>query len=451
MKNRFSSRTFIGFFLILAMVFGFVGQAAAQDAPETASPEMQAAVQASLQALQQGKMEEAINLLQAESSKNPELPPAQLLLASICLQTNNGRPARILIEQAVKNIPGDPEAYIILARLNLQNGNITEANLLFLQANAILAKFTGNEKRKQNMQLAINVGLAQVNVARENYRQAIALLTTVLSADRENQGAWELLGMVYFQDGNVTNAAKSFAQLKALNPQSLQAEARIAALYQQKGDDAKMREYLASALRAAPSDVNVHLVAAQLMMQTKNVAQAAQYADRAVQLDASNLGALLLRGTIAMFQDQYTIAETNFKKAFDISSSNFQAVNGLAMSMSAQTDAQGKPIADKMKKAEEYAVMNLRAFDKNPTAYATAAWVLYNKGDYPSALQRLQEAMQLANRQLSEDSAFFLAAIWSKAGNDEQKKQAKEILSKLVESDAQFMMRKKAEDLNRTL
>lgn len=441
MKSRFLSRTFFGFFLIFALAFGFVSQAVAQDTPQEPSAEVQAA----LKALQEGKLDEAISTLEAERTRNPELPPAQLRLASIFLQTNNPRAVRLMIEQAVLKHPSDPEAYVILGQLNLQNGNVTEADLLLRQGNAILAKFTGNEKRKENMQRAINMGLAQVNAARGNFKQAITMLGAVLNSNRENQNAWEMLGVAYFQDGQVANAVKSFEALKKLNKDALQAEARVAMLYQQKNDEAKMREYLAAALKAAPSDVNVYLVAAQLMMQTKNVSQAAQYADRAVQLDGSNLGALLMRGEIALFQDNYSVAETNFKRAFDISSSNFAAVNGLALAMCAQ----GNP--EKLKRAEEYAAMNLRAFDKNPTASSTAAWVLFNKGDYTQASQLLQQATQLGNGQLSADAAFFLASTLAKAGSDEQKARAKEIISKLVQSDAQFMMRTKAEELNRSL
>ncbi len=445
MKNRFSSRMIFVFSLVLVAVLGFSGRAMAQDVggvDEQLSEAVRTAIQ---ELLTGGKIDDAVAKLETECSKNPELPPAPLLLAAIFSQQNQARAARQLVERTVVKYPTDPEAYISLGRMNLQQGNITEAELLYRQAGGILQKFTGNEKRKQNMSRDIYMGTAEVSFARENYKQAITLLTNLLKADPKLQPAWNLLGLAYFQDGNVAEALTAFAQLKKLEPKALQPEARVAMMYQQKDDKANAKEYMEKAIKVASSDIAVRLVAAQWLMQLNQVPAAVVQADAALKLDGASLDAQLLRGQIALFQDDYVTAETNFKKAFDISSSNFNAVNGLALAMCAQGND------EKLKKAEEYALMNLRSFEKNPAASATAAWVLYHKGDYQQAGQLLQQSTQLANGQLNPDTAFFFAATLAKLGSDEQKKRAKEILTELLKNDSLFMMRKKAEELNKQL
>ncbi|MDO4574546.1 MAG: tetratricopeptide repeat protein [Planctomycetia bacterium] len=417
---------------------------AAPAEPEQVSEEVKQALE-DFKAL---KFEDAIAKLDAARKNNPEMAPSQLILAQWFGLANQPTAVRQAIEQTVTKYPDDPEAYVVLAELNLQNGGITEAELLYTKGNAVNEKFTGNSVRKTNIKKRILLGLAQVYVARGKNEVAETYLNSVLKEDGKNIQALNLLGAIHFQADKVDAALADYEKVKAIAPNTLLPEARIAMMYQQKGDAESKKAaatYMAKAIDKAPRDVDVRLVATQWSLQIGKISQAAGQAEAALKLKEDSMEAQLLRGVVAMFEKKYDIAEANFQKVLSASPANFAASNNLALALCEQEDP------TKLTKAEEYAVVNLRQFQKEPEAFATAAWISYKKGDYNRAIQLLQQSAQLSNGQMSPNTAYYLAASLAKLGSDEQKKQAKEVLKKVLEGMAPFSMRPEAEALNKTL
>ena len=450
MKNRFSSIMFFGLFVLFALAVSYsasvfadpVGPGAlnAAAATEQVSEEVKAAVED----FQKMNFDSALGKLETARVKNPDLPPAELIMAQWFSQVNELRASRQMVEKCVTKSPEDPEAYVVLADLNLQNGCFTEAELLYAKTLEVVRKFVGSEKRKTNIMRRLLLGNAQVYAARGKRAEAIQYLDAMLKTDANNLGALTLLGMIQFQNDNVAAAIKAFEKVKeneTKDAKQMQAEARVAMLYQNAGNDAKAKEYMTLAIEKAPRDVGVRLVAAQWSLQQGSVTGAVKQAQAALQLDAESREAQMVRGVVAMHAKDFVTAETNFAKVLANSPSDFAASNLLALALCEQNDLV------KLKKAEEYAKINVERYNKAPDAFATAAWVLFKKEDYNNALKFLQNAVQLANGQITPDTGYYLAAIYAKSPETEIKNKAKDILQKLTENKQPFYMRAEAEKL----
>ena len=425
--------------------------APAADAAAPAEAQVPEEVKAALEDFKATKFEDATKKLEEARKKNADMAPPQLILAQWFGLANQPRAVRQAIEQAVNTYPEDPESFVVLAELNLQNGGITEADLLYTKANAVLANFNSSELRKNNITKRTLLGQAQVNIARGKNDEALKLLGDVLAMDAPNVDALNLQGAIFFQQGKAAECLAAYAKVKEAQPNTLLPEARIAMMYQQKGDDESKKEaqkYMVEAIKKAPKDGDVRLVATQWSLQIGNVKQASQQADAALKLkenDANLSDAQLLRGVVALFEKKYDIAEDMFTKVLAATPSNFAASNNLALALCEQGDEA------KLRKAEEYALVNVRQFQDQPEAFSTAAWITYKKGDYNAAAQMLQKSVELSRGQMNPDTAYYLAATLVKLGTEDGKKQAKDILTKVLENTTPFSMRAEAEELQKSL
>ena len=400
------------------------------------------------------KFDDAVAKLDKIRESDKDMAPAQLILATWLARIQPAQPqaVRQAIEVGVTKNPADPEAYVILAELNLQNSCVTEAEALFDKGAILNSSFTESAKRKEEIQKRILLGQAQVLALRGKNDQAIARLNDVLKADDKNIGALNLLGLINFNSENYDATIDAYTKARAIQPNLLVPEARLAMMCQQKYE----------------SDPQTRLVAAQWSLTINRAAQAAQQADYAITLlnkkksenadDAFVNGLLneanLLRGVIALYEKKFSEAEKFFNVVLAESPSNFAATNTLALALCEQNDAA------KLNKAVEYAQVNVDRFGKQqPEVFSTAAWVMHKKGQYQECAQLLQRYIQMTNGQMSPDTAYYLAANMEKQLDSitdaEQKanakKQALEIITKTLANPTPFVMRPEAEALKEKL
>src|SRR3972149_5698792 len=104
-------------------------------------------------------VEGALKYLETATKKNPDLPPVYVILARFYQEINLPQGVLQALETAVQKSPDDPEAYVHLAQLALRDRRVTEADLLYNKANAILAQFDKSAKRKETLMPAVVNGL----------------------------------------------------------------------------------------------------------------------------------------------------------------------------------------------------------------------------------------------------------------------------------------------------
>jgi tetratricopeptide (TPR) repeat protein len=396
-----------------------------------------------------------LKLLEAAVKKNPDLPPAYVLLAQIYGQANMAQGVLQALETGIQKNPDDPEAYVILAQLALHDRRVTEAELLLGKANSLLPKLDKNPKRKEVLSPAIVSGLAQVYQAREDWTTAKKYLDSWLKLDPKNAQALQQLASVLFKQKDADGALAKLKEAKAADPKVLTPEAILALYYQQSGDTDKekkdnkdnAKKWMATALKAAPDDLDTQLYAAQLSLANGQLEDAQNRAAAALRINPASLDAKKIRGVVALFQKDYSAAERYFESAHLKSPDDFAAKNNLALALAEQKDE------SKKRSALGYATDNVQQYQKTNNsveAASTYGWVLYKSNKLDDADKALQAAIQASGGNPPQDTAYYAAKV---ASEKNRKEEAKTLLKYALKNPSPFTMKPEAaallEELNK--
>ena len=384
--------------------------------------------------------EGALKLLQEACKKNPDLPPAQIIMAQLFSRAKQANGVRQALERAVIAHPNDPQAYILLGEVALRSGRVTEADLLFLKAASLMKGFTESAERKKILEPGVYAGLASVAEARADWPGAQKYLEGWLQLTPDSVSAMQRLARALFQQKQAQGALEQLKAAAAADPKVLTPGARLALFYEQAGDHDAAKKWMTYALSVAKEDLRTRLVAAQWALDTGQLASAQTQAAAALQIDPTSMEAKVLRGVIALFNKDFKAAEADFEAAHLQSPGNFAASNNLALALIEQDD-QAKKL-----RALEYAQSNARQYPKVAEAGSTFGWILYKLGKINEAEQVLRQT--ISGGSLSPDTAYYIAQVSADRG---QKDQAKALLESALKTKRPFSMRPDAEALLKTI
>ncbi len=448
MKRTFVSTCLAG--AIVALWFaGVSSRLAAEPISSTEAPAAPATatqpqeITDAIAAFKNNDLPGALKLLREAVKKNPDMPPAELIMAQLCQNIPGG--TRAYLEQAAVTAPTDPETYVLMGDFALRERRVTEAELLYQKAASLMPAFKSSAKRKAILQPRIFNGLATVAEARGDYALAQSRLEEWLKIDPKNSVALRSLARCLFQQKNPQGALEKLRAARNADAEVLTPEAILATYYQMSGDKENAKKYMDEAVAANPKDLKTRLTASQWGLETGQLDYAATEASAALQIDSKSLQAKVLAGVIALFQKNYPRAEQYFKAALDQSPSNFAASNNLALALVEQMDE------TKKRRALEYAENNYKQFankgDPNAAeAASTCGWVNYKLGRLDQAEKAYKVA--IATGQVSPDTAYYIARLASDRGQDET---AKQWLDNAMKATGPFAMKDEAEALRKQL
>ena len=390
----------------------------------------------------------ALKKLEEAVKKNDDLPPAQIIMAQLFAQANIPGGVRNALERAILGSKDDPEAYAILGDFALREGRVTEADLLYNKARGYLDAFKGSKKRRELLQKSVLNGLASVAEARAaalvaapetrdqgraEWAQAQKLLEEFLKADTKNAAVMERIARAMFQQRDAAGCYGMLKKAKEESKEMLTPEARLALYYEAYPDHKEARTWMGRALEKAPNDLKTLLVAAEWAMQTGQTDKAKLWATEALKADKSSLEGKILRGVVALFENDLGTAERFFEDASIQSPGNFAATNNLALALCEQNDSAKK------RRALEYAEKNLRLNERVAEAWSTYGWVLYKNGRPDQAEQALQKAASAGS--LSADTAYFLAQVMA---DKDKREDAKTLLKMALDTNRPFSKNQEA-------
>jgi tetratricopeptide (TPR) repeat protein len=445
--------------LIACVSLSVVGPAAAQT-PLTAKTILEPIVEeyglkyqdvdTAIDQLKKGQISDARETLKAARQKNPELPPANIMLAQILFLTRQANLVRLgvaTLEQAARDDPDDPGAYVYLGELALQSRRTTEAGLLYEKALELCNKYTANDKRKNRLLVNAYGGLATLAEANNDLEKSKQYLDSMLQIDAENTLGLMRYGRVIFKlatDRNGENEAyRIFQKLHRLKPnETAHPDVNMGLLYEQADKPGNAQRMMEQAIKKDGDNLRTRLAVAKWAMDTNNMALAKENADAAAKLDPESLEAMLYVGLVARFMNDLGTAEAAFAKAHQKNPNHLGALTQLCLALVDQPDA------GKKERALDYARMNVKMNSNlnqpaGREAAVTLAWVFYNLKQSARAMQTIDQVLPVATS-LSADSAYHAAKILYDNGRNET---ARKILESKLASDSVFPNRGDAEAL----
>lgn len=388
-----------------------------------------------------GDYDGSLKLWREAEKKNPEMPPAQTIMAQLYLQANMPKEALAALESAIADAPSDPEPYMILAGIAMRDHDLAKAETQFRKVAALLPAFDKSTKRKEALQQRLEAGLASLAEARKDWAGAQKALEALLKLDPKNVLAMQRAAHCMFQQKNIDGALAQLREAVKVDKNVLTPEAVLAQFYEKAGDAENVKKWSAAALAAAPKDLKTRLTVGQCALETGLMDDAQKHAVAAMQMDPKSLEAEFFRGLVALCQKDYRTAESYFESAMGRSSGNiFPISNNLALALIEQQDPK------KNGRAVEYAETNAKQFPNSANALSTYAWVLYRVGRLDDAEKAVRAAV--AAGPVSVDTAYYSARVAVDRG---RKDEARKTLETALKASGRSMFRQDAEELLKEL
>jgi tetratricopeptide (TPR) repeat protein len=427
-------------------------------------------VQEAIQLLREGKMPEAVKVLEDASRKYPALPAAHVLMYEILLRMNQPNLARLQLDEAIKANRGDPEPYVILGAMALQDRRLSEAGIDFEKAQQLLAAYA-NAQRKEVLEHQTKSGLAQVAEARGDWKEAESQLRDMLKLTPEDLLAYQRLARALFWQGkdkeayDVLRTAKQIdreiAKKRGAPEVVLTPEAILAQYYDQREGPASKtgiaEKFFKAALRMTPDDLPTRRAVAVWALERGDLSLAKEQAEAALKIESdpryggryrgSNLGHEL-RGLVALWEKDWATAEKNFEDVYRADPADVINRNNLALALVKQSDDPAPIDLAKRKRAYDLAYANYNDRAKVPEALkpellSTLAWVHFRRNEPAEADTAIKETIKAVGglENAKPDTLTYLALMLHRG---EQDWNAKIILENILKSPRAFSMRSEA-------
>jgi tetratricopeptide (TPR) repeat protein len=186
-----------------------------------------------------------------------------------------------------------------------------------------------------------------------------------------------------------------------------------------KGRTEEARTALAEAWGMGRRYVQAGLTLANLDVQQGRLDAARQTLDEVIAARPSSADALLMLGALEEKQQRFLEAAKRYRSVVEMDSTNAQALNDLAYVM-----------AERLNQADEALQFADRAEELSPHSGMvkdTVGWVLYRKGLYPQALERLKQAVALEATPIRQ---LHLAMAYHRVGEQGRSKELLQLVLK---------------------
>src|SRR5262245_22513886 len=235
--------------------------------------------------LQQGKVDEAYDLIQKAVKKNPQLPPARLILARFLARTQElQQQARQTYERAASENPDHPEIYLTGGSLALADGRITDTILNCQTALTLSGADRWTAEQKKKVQREARAGLAAAFEARADWGAARTHLGALLDIDKADGAVRGRLARALFFLDRADDAYNELQQAVKDTPALKPPAVTMAELWTAKGDTKKAREWMERAVKAENNSARVHLAYADWLLAQNEVPQAKIHVETAEKL-----------------------------------------------------------------------------------------------------------------------------------------------------------------------
>ena len=392
-----------------------------------------------------GNINGAREFLQAAKTKNPQLAPADVMLAQLLFAAQQGQAGANALEQAVIDEPADPEAYLLLGNLALQGRRTAEAGLLLGKAETLAGAYTRNKKRQRYVQIGAHRALTTLAEQKKQWTDAEQHVRALLKLAPEDIAARGRLGVVLFQQNKVEDAYKEFQALYELNKETPRPEINMARLYEQTDKRANAKKLMGMAADRDGNTLATRLAVTGWALDAGELAMAQENVAAAVKLDSKSVQARVLSGLAARYAGDYKKAADEFLAAHILVPNNGAAINNLALVMIELPDETQRNLAMAYAQLSARVNSDLKQASGREAAM-TLGWVMFRLGREADALRTIQAALQSGG--VSADSAYYAAQVLHDRGQPEM---ARKILEPTLKAKAIFPTRKDAEKLLGTL
>ncbi len=303
--------------------------------------------------LNQGRVQEAIPILEQLVNKYPKDIEALATLGSIYGQAGQLEPAVHYLERVIEINPNDLDTLNNLGVANMMLGNTdkardcierslrlnpNDAGLHFNLATILQEQSefkTAIEHFRQALQLEpssvdvmVNLGVALKDSGQQD--EAIELFKKAINLDSKSAEANLNLGHVLARSGKPDEAVRYYEQAAASAPSDYEKIRALANIRVLEGAPAEGIKLYEQALSRNSNDARIYREYGQLLQNLGQHESAMQAANKALELQENDIPTLLLKAKLHREVSQHPAAMKYLKQAYDLDSNDIKTLLALA-------------------------------------------------------------------------------------------------------------------------
>ena len=339
-----------------------------------------------------------VSSLNRAVSLDANFTEAILLLAQVGIENGDSDSAIVSLERLIAKQPQLVQAQLLLAYAYRAQDKAGDARAIYQQL---------EQSFPQNQQIPLLMG--STFMEQKNYVAARKEFDRALELVPDNLLAQEQLVNLDLAEKQFATAMQRVEKVIEKNPNQTGPRLLQAEVFEARGETNQAEVALSKAIELQPESQTAYLLLAQLYFDSKQNQKAVADLNTAIEINPKNVSALMLLGMIHNEEKDYKKAADAYEKLLEIDAKSGSALNNLAYIYSEHLN--------QLDRAYELAQRARGLLPNDPSTADTLGWVLYKKGQYPSALSLLQES---ANKLPAEpDAQFHLGMTYYMMDNEE--------------------------------
>ncbi|WP_426809680.1 tetratricopeptide repeat protein [Pseudomonas sp. WOUb67] len=359
---------------------------------------------------QDGKAEEALELLESHPAHNGEIAPI-LLRARLLQALDRGPEALPLLRGAIRDNPDDKRLRLTYARTLVEQDRIADAKGEFL---SLVQQYPDDDE--------LRYSLALVCLENKDWDEAEGYLQELVERDSNVDAAHLNLGRIREERHDPAGALREYA-LVGPGPDYLPAQLRQADILIANGRGTEASRLLAEAREAQPDyAIQLFLIESESYSNNNKDAQASQVLQQAIQRYPDDLNLLYTRAMLAEKRDDMVQLEKDLRAIIAREPENAMALNALGYTLADRTTryAEAKALIDKAHQLTP----------DDPAVLDSLGWVNYRLGNLDAAETYLRQAF--ANFPDHEVAAHLGEVLWANG----KRREARQVWAKGYEAQA---------------
>ncbi|WP_043307167.1 tetratricopeptide repeat protein [Pseudomonas sp. ML96] len=349
---------------------------------------------------QDGRAEEALELLEAHDASQEEIPPL-LLRARLLQGLNRGKEALPLLEKGIEKHPEDKRLRLAYARQLVELKRLDEAKSEFA---GLVQRFPEDDD--------LRYSLALVCLEAQAWDEASVYLEELVARNAHADAAHFNLGRIYEQRGDQESALIEYA-LVGPGDDFLPAQVRQTEILFEQDRAAEAGSRLARSRESQPDyAIQLYLIESEALANRQRHDEAWQVISKALEQFPGDTNLLYTRAMLAEKRDDLPGLEKDLRTIIEREPDNATALNAL-----------GYTLADRTTRYDEAKALIERAYQLNPDDAATLdslGWVNYRLGNLEDAERYLRAA--LAKYPDHEVAAHLGEVLWAQGKQREARK-----------------------------
>ncbi|MBF8720768.1 MULTISPECIES: tetratricopeptide repeat protein [Pseudomonas] len=323
---------------------------------------------------QDGKTQQALDLLEAHPPQNGEVAPV-LLRARLLQALDRGPEALPLLRGAIRDNPDDKRLRLTYARTLVEQDRMADAKAEF---ESLLQQYPEDDE--------LRYSLALVCMENKSWDEAEGYLQELVERDSNVDAAHLNLGRIREERSDPEAALREYA-LVGPGPDYLPAQLRQADILIANGRATEASRLLAEAREAQPDyAIQLYLIEAESYGNNSKDAQAEQVLAQAIKRYPDDLNLLYTRAMLAEKRDDLPQMEKDLRAIIEREPENAMALNALGYTLADRTTryAEAKALIEKAHQLTP----------DDPAVLDSLGWVNYRLGNLDEAERLLRQALE---------------------------------------------------------